>query len=52
MVKTGKSVSMDAELWMKVEEMAKEKGCTISDALENIVKEYFELKSRSKEEKK
>jgi len=48
MVKTGKSISMDTELWLKVEEIAKKEGITISDALENIVKEYFKLKEGEK----
>jgi macrodomain Ter protein organizer (MatP/YcbG family) len=42
MVKSGKSISMDAELWIKIEEYAKEHGSTISDAVEDIVKKFFE----------
>jgi macrodomain Ter protein organizer (MatP/YcbG family) len=42
MVKSGKSISMEAELWIKIEEYAKEHGLTISDAVEDIVKKFFE----------
>ena len=42
MVKSGKSISMEAELWIKIEEYAKERGLTISDAVEDIVKKFFE----------
>jgi macrodomain Ter protein organizer (MatP/YcbG family) len=42
MVKSGKSISMEAELWIKIEEYAKEHGFTISDAVEDIVKKFFE----------
>ena len=33
---------MEAELWIKIEEYAKEHGLTISDAVEDIVKKFFE----------
>jgi macrodomain Ter protein organizer (MatP/YcbG family) len=42
MVKSGKSISMEAELWIKIEEYAKEHGFTISNAVEDIVKKFFE----------
>jgi macrodomain Ter protein organizer (MatP/YcbG family) len=41
MVKSGKSISMEAELWIKIEEYAKEHSLTISDAVEDIVKKFF-----------
>jgi metal-responsive CopG/Arc/MetJ family transcriptional regulator len=45
MVKSGKSISLESELWVKIEQYAKENGFTsISDAVEDIIKKFFENK--------
>jgi Organiser of macrodomain of Terminus of chromosome. len=50
MVKSGKSISIDAELWIKIEEYAKEHGFTISDAVEDIVRKFFEKREGKNED--